>query len=465
LLSWTSSRLPRILEPLRIRDFRLLWGGLAISLLGDGFYLVAIAWQVYELSDAPTALALVGVCLTVPQVAFVLVGGAITDRLERRRVLLTADILRGVAVGVVGVLAVSGHLQLWHLFLLAAVFGVGSALFGPAFSAIVPELVPEELILQANSLERFVRPLAIRFVGPAIGGVVVASFGAGTAFLVDAASFGASIAALLAIGRRPATAAPGVRRSLLREVAVGLGFVRSQPWLLGTVVATSIGMLFFLGPVYVLLPLVVKQSLGGTATDLGLVFAAGGIGAMAASFVLAGRGLPRRPLTLMYACWAAMCLQLVGYAVARSVWSVVLVAMLGTALLVYGQILWTTMLQRLVPRSLLGRVASVDSLLSWGLTPVSYALTAPAVRALGLDATLVGAGLCACGVLVVTWLAFPRIRAVEESADLVRVRSAPDGLRRLAEEAENGSGELVRRVPHRDVTAAQANEPSVRQGA
>jgi hypothetical protein len=118
-------------------------------------------------------------------------------------------------------------------------------------------------------------------------------------------------------------------------------------------------------------------------------------------------------LTVMYACWAAMCLQLVGYAVARSIWPVAVVAMLGTALLVYGQILWTTMLQRLVPRQLLGRVASVDSLLSWGLTPVSYALTAPAVHAFGLDATLIGAGSAACAVLVLAWLAFPRIRAVE----------------------------------------------------
>jgi DHA3 family tetracycline resistance protein-like MFS transporter len=416
LLSWPSFRLPRILEPLRIRDFRLLWSGLTISLLGDGFYLVAIAWQVYELSSAPTALALVGICLTVPQVALVLVGGAITDRFERRRVLLCADVLRGIAVGVVGVLAVTGHLHLWHLFVLAAVFGVGSALFGPAFSAIVPDLVPDELILQANSLERFVRPLAIRFVGPALGGVVVASFGAGTAFIVDGLSFGASIAALLAIGRRPVLVARDERKSLLSDVGEGIGFVRSQPWLLGTVVATSVGMLFFLGPVYVLLPLVVKRSLGGTASDLGLVFAAGGVGAMVASFVLAGRGLPRRPLTVMYACWAAMCLQLVGYAVARSVWPVVVVSMLGTALLVYGQILWTTMLQRLVPRPLLGRVASVDSLLSWGLTPVSYALTAPVVHALGLNATLVGAGAAAAAVLVVTWLAFPRIREVEEAA-------------------------------------------------
>ena len=133
---------------------------------------------------------------------------------------------------------------------------------------------------------------------------------------------------------------------------------------------------------------------------------------MIASFFLAARGMPRRPLTMVYACWAAMCLQLVGYAVARSLWQVVVVTALGTALLVYGQILWSTLLQRLVPRHLLGRVASVDALLSWGLTPVSYALTAPVVHAFGLDATLVIAGLGAAVVLVGTYALFPRVRRV-----------------------------------------------------
>ncbi len=303
----------RIVRPLHFRDFRLLWTGMTVSLLGDGIYLVAIVWQVYELSDAPTALALVGACVTVPQVVLVLLGGAITDRVERRRVLLGADLLRGVAVGVVGLLAVAGDLRLWHLFVLAAVFGVGSAMFGPAFSAILPDLVPEDLVLQANALDRIVRPLALRFIGPAVGGVIVGSFGAGTAFLADAASFAGSIAALLLIRRRPALISTGGRRSLAKDVGEGLRFVRSQTWLLGTILASSVGMLFFLGPVYVLLPLVVKQTLGGSASDLGVVFAAGGAGAMIASFVLGGRGLPRRPLTMMYAAWAAMCLQLVGY--------------------------------------------------------------------------------------------------------------------------------------------------------
>jgi len=408
----------RIVRPLHFRDFRLLWTGMTVSLLGDGIYLVAIVWQVYELSDAPTALALVGACVTVPQVVLVLLGGAITDRVERRRVLLGADLLRGVAVGVVGLLAVAGDLRLWHLFVLAAVFGVGSAMFGPAFSAILPDLVPEDLVLQANALDRIVRPLALRFIGPAVGGVIVGSFGAGTAFLADAASFAGSIAALLLIRRRPALISTGGRRSLAKDVGEGLRFVRSQTWLLGTILASSVGMLFFLGPVYVLLPLVVKQTLGGSASDLGVVFAAGGAGAMIASFVLGGRGLPRRPLTMMYAAWAAMCLQLVGYAVARSLWEVVLASLCGTALLVYGQILWSTMLQRLVPRSLLGRVTSVDSLLSCGVTPLSYLLTAPVEQAFGLKATLLGAGLAAAAVVAGTYVLFPRVRALDHEGAL-----------------------------------------------
>jgi len=104
----------RLLLPLRIRDFRLLWTGMTASLLGDGIFLVALAWQVYELSNAPTALAVVGVAMTVPQVALLLVGGVISDRFDRRHVMIGADVVRGLAVTALGMLAVTGSLRLWR---------------------------------------------------------------------------------------------------------------------------------------------------------------------------------------------------------------------------------------------------------------------------------------------------------------------------------------------------------------
>ena len=104
-----------MLRPLPIRDFRLLWTGMTASLLGDGVFLVALAWQVYELSNSPAALAMVGLAASLPHVAFLLLGGVFSDRLERRKVMVAADVVRALAVGAMGVLSLSGAIELWQV--------------------------------------------------------------------------------------------------------------------------------------------------------------------------------------------------------------------------------------------------------------------------------------------------------------------------------------------------------------
>ena len=401
-----------IFRPLAIRDYGLLWTGLTVSLVGDGIYTVTIAWQVYELSNAPTALAVVGAAWMAPQVLLLLVGGAISDRVDRRQVMMLSDAIRGAAVAGMGVLAVTGALELWHVICLVAVYGVGNALFTPAFTALVPQIVPSELLLQANSLGQFVRPLAVRFLGPALGGWLIAAFGPGVAFLTDAASFAASATAILLMRTRPKPA-EGPRRSLSRDVQEGFSFVRSQPWLWGTLVAVTIAMLFFLGPVYVLMPYVVKNSLGGGADGLGLVFAAGGAGAIVASVVLGQRKLPRRPITALYVAWALSAFALMGYALATELWHAMAVSFVSVAALTTGGILWSTVLQRLVPEGMLGRVSSIDWLLSFGLAPLSYALTGPIADALGAEETLLQAGAISGCVLLAFLVLLPGIRRVE----------------------------------------------------
>jgi MFS family permease len=397
---------------LSIRDFALLWTGLTVSLVGDGIYTVAIAWQVYELSNAPTALAVVGAAWMAPQVLLLLVGGAISDRVDRRQVMMLSDAIRGAAVATMGVLAVTGALELWHVICLVAVYGVGTALFTPAFSAMVPQIVPASLLLQANSLGQFVRPLAVRFLGPAVGGALIAGFGPGVAFLTDAGSFAASATAILFMRTRPEPS-DADRPSIFRDVREGFAFVRSQTWLWGTLVAVTIAMLFFLGPVYVLMPYVVKNSLGGGADGLGLVFAAGGAGAILASFVLGQRTLPRRPITALYIAWALSAFSLIGYALATELWHAMVVSFVSVAALTIGGILWSTVLQRLVPGGMLGRVSSIDWLLSFGLAPLSYALTGPVADAIGVDDTLFQAGAISGCVLLVFLVFLPDIRRVE----------------------------------------------------
>ncbi|MDQ3940648.1 MAG: MFS transporter, partial [Actinomycetota bacterium] len=168
-----------LLRPLRIRDFRLLWGGMTVSFLGDGFYLVAIAWASYQISNVPTAFSMVSFAWSLPMVLFMLFGGVLSDRFERRYVMIAGDVVRGVAIVAMGLLALTGVIELWHLIALAAVYGIGQALFNPAFGAIVPDIVPRELLVEANSLDNFVRNVTERMAGPALGGVVIAAFGGG----------------------------------------------------------------------------------------------------------------------------------------------------------------------------------------------------------------------------------------------------------------------------------------------
>jgi len=406
-----SSRV-RILQPLRIRDFALLWTGMTVSFLGDGLYTVAIAWQVYAISNAPTALGVVGVAWIAPQVLLLLLGGALSDRFERRRVLLASDVIRGSAIAAIGVLSVTGTLELWHLVPLVALYGVGGAIFTPAFTAIVPDVVPRELLLEANALDQFVRPLCVRLAGPAVGGLVIGLAGAGTAFIADAATFAFSAAAFLLMRSR-SLPDPDARRSLRAEIADGIAYVRSQTWLWTTLATVTLSLLFFVGPVYVLMPYVVKNALGGGAEELGLVFAAGGVGAIAASLLRGQLGLPRRPLTVVYVAWAATAFSLVGYAVADSVWQVMLVSFCSVACLTTGAIVWTTVLQRSVPRTMLGRVSSLDWVLSLALTPVSYALAGPVAEAFGARTTLLYAGVVGGAVMLAVLVLVPAVRAAD----------------------------------------------------
>jgi MFS family permease len=403
----------RMLRPLAARDFRLLWSAMTVSLIGDGIYVVAIAWQVYELSNAPTALAVVGVAWTLPTVLFVLVGGALSDRFDRRTLMLVSDVVRALAIGSIGVLSVTGALELWMVLVLVAFYGAGEALFVPAFQSIVPDLVAAEHLMQANSIDMLMRPLAMQLVGPAIGGLTISVVGTGAAFLLDAGTFLVSASFLLMIPRRPLPPRGATSvRTVFHDIREGFRFVRSLTWLWGSLVAAAFSLLFFFGPAQVLLPFVVKNELGGSAGDFGLALAAAGVGSIAGALVMGGRSLPRRYITVMYAFWTAAvgCVGLWG--LATGLWQIMVISVFRGFAVTVGIVVWVTMVQTRVPRELLGRVASFDWMLSLALIPVSFALTGPIAEAIGARETLVAAGAIGATVTI-AFLFLPGMRATE----------------------------------------------------
>jgi DHA3 family tetracycline resistance protein-like MFS transporter len=406
----------RLLAPLRIRDFRLLWTGMTVSLFGDGAFMVAVAWAAYEISDAPGALAMIGLATSLPQVALLLVGGAISDRVDRRHVMVASDIVRAVAIGALAALAIAGTLELWHMVLLTAVYGAGAAFFGPAFDAVVPDVVPAHQLAEANALDQFVRPAVLRLAGPAVGGIAIAAAGAGWGFAINAASFAVSAACIIRMRPRTAPSDPAGGASLVTEMREGFHYVRKRTWLWGTFAGATISYLLFMGPTEVLLPYIVKHELGRGADVLGAVFAAGGIGALTAAVIMGQRGTPRRNMTFILTTWALATLAVAGYGLALVPWQLMLACLVFNALETAGLIVWATTKHRLVPPRLMGRVSSVDWFISIALVPISFALTAPTAAALGPRTTLIAAGTL--GALVtLSCLLLPGIRTIERHHD------------------------------------------------
>ncbi len=415
-----------LLAPLRHRDFRLLWVGMCVSLLGDGAFIVALAWQVYQLSDAPTAMGMVGIAMTVPTITFLLVGGALSDRLNRRHLMLAADVARLLAAAALAVLGASPeHSRLWHVAILVAVYGTGQAFFAPAFDAIVPDLVPRDQLAQANALDQLVRPIALRMVGPALGGVLVGALGASAVFALDAASFAASATALLLM-RSPAVADAAIRAgSVIGDLREGWRFVRERRWLWVTFASAAVAYLLFMGPVEVLVPYVIKHDLGATASDLGLVFGAGGLASILTAMLLGQLGLPRRSMTFIYLAWTVATIAVAGYGLGTAVWHLMLASAVFNALETAGTIVWITAKQQHVPARMLGRVSSLDWLISIGLLPLSFALTGPVSELVGAQTTLVLAGVAGAAVTL-GGLLVPGVRSVEQppSRDPVRAVDA-----------------------------------------
>jgi MFS family permease len=402
---------------------------MTVSLVGDGIFLVSLAWQVYEISDAPSALSVVGVAMTIPHVVFLLAGGVVSDRFDRRRVMIAADALRAASLAAFGVLSITGALELWHVLVIAATFGAGTAFFGPAFDAIVPQLVPPNELNPANSLDMFIRPAASRMLGPAVGGWLIAAWGgdAGPTFLIDAGTFGVSIACLSLMRARP-VGHDDAEASLtaFQEIKEGFRFVRSHVWLWGTLLAATLAYLIFWGPSEVLLPFLVKETMGGSASDLGLVLAMGGIGAMFAAVVMGNREVPRRHITFMYGVWTLSTLFVAGYGIASFPWQLMAASFVFNALEGAGTIVWATTKGRLVPPRLLGRVSSFDWFISIGLVPVSFALTGPVAAIFGPRATLVGAGVLG-GLVTVGFLFLPGMRDIERAGLLRRAIEEAQG--------------------------------------
>jgi MFS family permease len=391
---------------LRQRDFALLWSGQTVSMLGDGIFNVALPLLALREDRSPIGLSLVLMARTAPAVCTLLFAGVMVDRLPRRLSMVGSDVARGLAVAAIAAGFAIGGLRLWALIAMAVVFGVADAFFLPSILAITPELLPSELLVQGGALVTGSQQVARMLVGPALGGLVIAVAGLGTAFAVDAASFAVSAAALLATRGRPRPDRTG--SSILAEAREGLRYCSSQPWLWVTIVGVGAANFVAYGPLPLLVPLLVRDVLRAGAPVFGLVMASSGAGGLIASVVAGRLGAPRHRMTVIWAGWGLAGMAVAGLGLAPDVWVVGLLMAFCWAMVMYGTVLWNSLMQEAVPATLLGRASSVEWLLSSVGSPVGVIAAGAAAEAAGPRAVLVVGGCLAA--LMVLVLLVPGVR-------------------------------------------------------
>lgn len=395
---WATTSVP---APLRYRDFALLWSGQTVSVAGDGIFTVALAVQSLRVDRSPVVLAVVFAARLLPTVVLVLLGGIVVDRVPRRLAMLASDLARGLAVAAIAALTATGVLTVGELVGMSVAFGVADAFFYPASTAIVPELLSDALLVPASALSSLSRVIAQQLIGPAIGGVIVASVGTAASFAFDAVSFTVSAACLLAISTQPR--AVGSARSMLGEVREGLTYVRSQPWLWLSIAVAGLGNFAIFSPLGVLIPLLIRHVFHDGAAALGLTLAAGGAGGVIAVLAVNRRGVPDRPMLAIVGVWTAGGLAGGAIGLSPGAWAAAPLYAATSALVMYGNALWTPLMQRIVPRRLLGRASSVDWLVSIALTPLGIVAAGAIAAGAGVRTTILAggaaAGLAGCALL------------------------------------------------------------------
>jgi len=386
------------------KQFRLLFLGRTVSFLGNAVAPVALAFAVLDLTGSKSDLGLLLAARSLPQVVFVLVGGALSDRLPRHRVMVASSVVSGLSQVSIAVLLLTHHAQLWHLIALSVLNGASSAFFFPASSGVIPQTVPRELLQQANAVLRLVQNATL-IVGAAVGGIAVAAVGPGWAIAFDGVTF---LSGAVFIGAMSVQAAQREEvTTFIGELREGWREFRGRTWLWAIVLQFSFVNAASSGGQNVLGPVVAKERLGGAAA-WGAILAAESVGLVVGG-VLALRFRPRRMLLVATFGILVLPIVLVALAVPAPVPVIMATAFVaGIGIETFG-VLWDTTMQQEIPQERLSRVYAYDMLGSIMFVPIGLAVAGPLAVVIGVRDTLWAAFVC-IEVVTLAVLAVPEVR-------------------------------------------------------
>ncbi|MCW4465968.1 MFS transporter [Glutamicibacter sp. MNS18] len=400
----------RILRPFARRDYRILACALALSILAHGMWAVAMVYQVRQLGGGPTQLSMVATASALGLILLVLAGGIAADRYSCRRILIWVETVSVLLMSTTALLALTGTLQLWHLVITGFISGAGAAFFYPAYSALLPRMLPGEELLAANGVEGTMRPAIQTALGPMTAGVIVAWISPAHAIAGVALAHLAALLVLRLISRQPVydriegTGADPSPATAFQQLREGVDYTLGTPWLLWTLIFAVVAVFTFIGPFEVLLPFEISDRLDSDATGFAMALAAYGVGCALGSVATASFRLPRRYLTVMMACWGLGSLPLAWVGVVPALWWLFPLLFIVGLTDGIGQVTWGTLLQRRVPRHLLGRISSLDFFVSLALMPVSMAVAGPLSEVVSTRDIFIVAGLASPILALVAWI-------------------------------------------------------------
>jgi len=408
-----------MLKVLSIRDFRLLWIGSATSVLGDQFTFIATPWLVLQLTNDPLVLGTILALEGIPRAVFILIGGAITDRLSPRAIILASDIIRMILTALMALVVFTGTVQLWMLYAFGLGFGLVAGFAIPASNSIVPMLVGDEELQAGNSISMGTLQL-IGFVGPTLAGILIAKYanspmGSAIAFTVDAISFAVSALTLWLIRGARQRAEHLANESVWASIGTGMRYLWNESTLRFMFIIISLLNFLFVGPLLVGIPVLAAQRLPEGAMAFGLLVSAYAGGNLL-GYLVSG-ALPRpsgKFLTaFLVALISAFGLVLIGLGWLTNTWldfALMFAVGVGNG---YIALMFITWIQQRTPKDMLGRMMSILMLSNIGLAPISQA-AAGAVS----EWSLTGLFLSTGGLIVLLgiWIATqPALRTLSES--------------------------------------------------
>jgi MFS family permease len=389
----------------RHRDFRLFWGGQLVSLIGTWMQSVGQAWLVLELTGSPLSLGVVNALQFAPVLLLSPVGGALSDRMGKRNILLVTQAAMMVQALVLGVLVHSGHVRYWHVAVLAAIYGLGRALDIPARQAFITDVVGREDLANAVALNSVVFNGA-RIVGPSVAGLIIARFDVAIAFFLNALSFVAVLAALAAM-RTQGTPDPAGKLGLRESVLGAMTYATTTPavsfTLLLLMVVSLLGLNF-----NVVVPLIARDVLHQDAQGFGLLMSSLGVGAIIGAGAIALLRRDRPPLGLLAGSATVLCAGVATLGLVQHLaLAVVILAVLGM-LQIYFSTSCNTTLQLITPPGLRGRVMGLYAMAFAGVTPFGSLLIGALAEHLGVRAACAIGGSAGAVAVVALVLASRR---------------------------------------------------------